>query len=133
VRIEFEFPGPPVPWARPGEYKGRRYNPEKYSKYKADLARAIKAEYGYFAWDIPAKGTKERTRYYKNNQYSLSVQVFREKDRGDLSNYTKCVEDALKLAGVIGDDCQIKEYKEPFGIFIDKENPRVHLILESLK
>ena len=127
--IEFTFGGEPVPAMRPRVAGRRAYTPPKYKKYKEALANAIKKEYGYFSWDIPEPNSKERTKYLANNRYILSVNVYRRTNRGDADNFLKSVQDALQDSGVIADDSQID--RATVEKFIDKENPRIELILEK--
>lgn len=131
--LEFTFYGEPVPAMRPRLGRNGTYNDPKYSDYKRALAEAIKAEFGFWAWGIPpAEETTARKKYLKNHRYALSLAVYRTNDRGDLSNFVKCVEDALQDAGVFANDSQIDSYLEPFFKTIDKENPRIELKLIRL-
>lgn len=129
--VEFTFPGPPVPASRPRVTRtGHAFTEPKYAEYKKALATALKAEYGYFAWDIPAPGSKERSKWLKANRYTLTVKAFINPDRGDVDNYLKCAADAITQAGLIGDDSQIiimTGMKYP-----DKQNPRLEITLEKM-
>lgn len=111
-------------------FNGKRaFNDPKYSAYKKGLAAGLNAVAGFFSWDFPAPASKERSKWLQENRYQLAVQVYSSARRGDLSNFIKCIEDALQDAGVIADDVQIDGYLEPTFKTIDKANPRVEIQL----
>lgn len=130
--IEFVFQGSPVPYTRYNKDARWREQVQRYYEYKSDLARALKAEFGYFAWDIPDAGPA-RAKYIKSHRYDLSLRVYREADRGDLDNFAKAVADALQDAGILANDVQIDGYALPFEKLIDKTNPRVEIALFQRK
>jgi Holliday junction resolvase RusA-like endonuclease len=129
--LKFTFQGEPVPAKRPRVTKFGTYTPKEYKDYKSDLIEAIKKDFGFYVWDIPEPGTKERTHYLKNYRYRLDLNIYTSKDSGDYDNYAKSVGDALEQAGIIGNDKQIDEAH----IFkaIDKDNPRIEITLNQLK
>lgn len=129
--FEFTFHGEPVPASRPRVTKFGAYNSAKYTAYKSSLIQAIKKDFGFYTWDIPKPGDKDRSKFLKNNRYSLTLEVFTLTDKGDFDNYAKSVSDALEQAGIIGNDKQIDEAH----IFktVDKDNPRISITLNQLK
>lgn len=128
--LELTHLGEPVPASRPRFAKGRTYNDPKYTKYKKALIKALKEQYGFWAWDIPSAGDKARSKYLAKYRYELIVNVYRSKNTGDIDNHVKSVMDSLTQSGVIGDDSQID--KVIANKFIDKNKPRVYLALKQI-
>ncbi len=131
MQISITFPGEPVPASRPRTTRnGHVYTDKHYSCYKQSLATFIHAEYGYFAWDFPKPGDKDRAKWLKKNRYRLSLSVYRRAGAGYWYNFAETVRDALSQAGVIADDCQI--HQAEVKLHTDKDKPRLEILLESL-
>ena len=131
--IQYTFYNDPMPAPRPKAYsRGNRagvYNPSQYMEYKAMLASELRRKFSH-KFNVPAKGTKERTKYIKNNRYALSVEFYRTKNVGDVDNYLKTVKDALEDAGILANDSQVDLAIVFKGI--DKEWPRTVIMLQGL-
>src|SRR5687768_6506359 len=108
--LDFEFPRPPVPASRPRVTRtGHAFTDPKYAAYKKALTAALYDRFGYFCWDFPPPGSKERSKWLKNNRYKLVLNVYQDTNRGDIDNFAKTAMDALTQAGVIADDVQIDQ------------------------
>lgn len=90
--IEFFVPGPPVPWQRARTKRGQFYNPRKMRDWQHKVAWCAKIAMG------PLGPTASKV--------SVTMRVRRQVRRGDLSNYVKAVEDAIR--GIVyRDDAQV--------------------------
>ena len=130
--IEITFTGEPVPAQRTRTAKGgHRYTPKKYKAYKSDLINHIENKYSHLKKLVPSKeNKKERTKYFKENRFYISLAVYRSKSYGDADNFLKAVQDALEQSGVIGNDSQIDD--GDFRKRVDKNNPRIEFKLTKL-
>jgi Holliday junction resolvase RusA-like endonuclease len=130
ILIEMIYDGlPPVPAmrARSSQKTNRHYTPKKYADYKRALANAVRSRYCQLVNSVPQTGTKERSKYLKDNRLGLLLLVYRAENRGDCDNFTKSVQDALQDSGVVGDDSQIDW--NFCAKLTDKTRPRVEFIL----
>lgn len=123
IKVLYTHRGEPVGFKRPSfnEHTGKFFNPPKYEAYKKELAEALHFSFPGLAGESDGK-----------KRYSLSLLVFRSRDVGDLDNFTKPVKDALQIAGIIRNDKQIVEYREPYKMLIDKIQPRIEFLLEEI-
>ena len=130
LALEFTFPFAPVPASRPRVTTRGTFTPKRYRDFKKALALALFKEFGFWAWDIPPVGHKERSKYLKTHRYGLVVDAYLDKDTGDWDNYGKCVSDALEQAGIIANDKQIDS--GTVNKSIDRKNPRLEIRLWKL-
>ena len=130
LAFDFTYPFPPVPASRPRVTQRGTFTPKRYADYKKALTLALFKEFGFWAWDIPPVGSKERSKWLKANRYGLQVDAFLDKDTGDWDNYGKAVSDALEQAGIIANDKQIDT--ATVNKSIDRKNPRLEIRLWKL-
>ena len=136
MRFTFTYHGNPMPRPRVARYGGI-YVASEYMEYKTILAVLMNRERAgqdcWWMWPPSTNDKKARAKYLKDFRFRLSAVFYRTHNRGDIGNLVKAVEDALQDANIIGDDSQIDEYFEPFGKRIDKDNPRIEIILERVE
>jgi len=118
--IEFTYNNEPVPFERMNKLNMWAGRVQRYLKYKGDLTVALMSHYG------------RNEKHDKKTRYSLSLQVYRVRDAGDLDNYAKGVIDAIAKAGLVWNDKAIIKYVEPFEMLLDKQNPRIQFKLRKL-
>jgi len=113
---------------------GIRVVPSKRSK---DWEQgAIGQLVGHHLWDEARHG---RLPLF-TGRVSVSAQIYRARDVGDLVGYCQAIGDALQGGGgrknrvpcVLADDRQIKSW-DGSRLLIDRENPRVELEIEPFK
>lgn len=125
--LKFTYAAPPVPASRPRVTRRGTYNAPAYETYKQGLTKALFDQFGYFCWDFPAPGSKERSKWLKANRYKMVLRVYQANARGDIDNFAKSVMDAMTKAGVIADDSQVDELDAKKQV--DKSCPRIELEL----
>lgn len=86
--------GEPVPWARAGSFKGRRFTPVKLKNAERDLAMGIRSG---LLTDAPLL----------SNVAIVGVFFISNRRRVDVDNLMKTVLDAGTQAGAWRDDCQV--------------------------
>lgn len=128
--LEFTFSFPPVPASRPRVTTRGTFTPKRYADFKKALTLALFKEFGFWAYDIPPVGDKQRSKWLKANRYGLRVEAYLDKDVGDWDNHGKAVSDALEQAGIIANDKQI-DYAEVLKE-VDRKNPRLEIRLWKL-
>lgn len=110
--------GQPVPYTRMLRGQKKTKQAVRYLAWKKAAAWCVLAE---------AKGDVMET------PVRIGVQVYHVAYRGDISNFHKGCEDACVDAGVIPDDSP--RYVPgilPCDFHIDKENPRIEVLIESV-
>lgn len=71
---------------------------------------------------------KERAKFLKEHKgiiYSLVVNVYEEREKGDADNYLKTVQDALQGADIIPNDRKIKAAL--VHLYVDPVRPRIEI------
>lgn len=120
--VEYVYEAEPVPFERMNSLNRWAPRVQRYLEYKTNLAFILAVK---FRLQIPPE--EDRTA-----KYALYLIVYRARDAGDLDNFAKPVKDAIASAGLVWNDKAIIEYKEPFRMTVDRENPRVWLKLEKI-
>lgn len=104
------FNRPPVAATRPRICRGRAYNDEKYSEYKAWLSQRIRQRFPHLVikWPTNEKAKAALRKAELKKRYIISYTICIDKDTGDRDNYDKTICDAIEQAGIIANDKTIK-------------------------
>lgn len=134
MKIEFTFPGEPVPYVRMNHQNIWTVAVQNYLAYKGYFSQALAAQFPEFViFPPPTSLKKERAAFmkeHKKDRYKLDFTVYESRERGDWDNYGKVVGDALQDAGLVVNDKKIKTGS--WRIEIDGENPRIEFTLERI-
>jgi len=125
--LEFEVPGVPVPYQRPGQGRnGQRFTESKSAGYMARVREAALRAVRGSSWPHPSMVLGKLRG--PEGAFVLSVRFVREAKRGDLDNLIKSVCDALTKAAVWRDDALVVELRAT--MTEDKRNPRTMVAVE---
>jgi len=113
VKIEFTFPGEPIPASRPRLSRWGAFTPKRYAEYKRAFAKALRG-LAMLTGDL-----KLTMCFYRSNKRKV-----------DIDNLMKATMDALQDAGVIENDAQIVDVIASKRV--DRERPRVDFTLEAI-
>jgi len=107
----------PVPFTQRTHNSRHSVQQDRYDAWKEEAAWAIKAEAKGDVMETPCK---------------IGTTVYHVRMSGDHTNFHKAAEDACVYAGIIHDDAP-KFVRGNLGgdFFIDKDNPRIEITIES--